>query len=196
MMFRTTAIPVLFTVLCVNSARAQTTPVILKVELQNVIFYEVDTADSSKFGTNPNITPSALSCNSQSFGGHLGNKVLALGDIVAVNGQPVKGTYSAAGTTLCLSPTPVPGQPVADTTHGPTITETYEFLQADGTPIGTIMTNGLRVGGPSPPGFPAGTLNTVIVGGTGVYFGARGTAEQVAPVEPRRGHIAGKHPAE
>ena len=41
------------------------------------------------------------------------------------------------------------------------------------------MTNGLRVGGPSPPGFPAGTLNTVIVGGTGAYFGARGQTGNV-----------------
>jgi len=88
MMLRTTAIPVLVTLLCVNSTRAQTTPVILKVEIQNLIFYEVDTADSSKFGTNPNITPSGLSCNGPSFGGHLGNRVLGLGDIVAVNGQP------------------------------------------------------------------------------------------------------------
>ena len=41
--------------------------------------------------------------------------------------------------TLCLSPTPVPGQPIADTMHGPIVNETYEFLQSDGTPVGTIM---------------------------------------------------------
>jgi hypothetical protein len=99
---------------------------------------------------------------------------MALGDIVAVNGQPAKGTYALSGVTLCLSPTPVPGQPIADTTHGPMVSETYEFLQSDGTPVGTIMTNGLRIGGPSPPGFPAGTLNSAIVGGTGAFFGARG----------------------
>jgi len=174
MMLRATAIPVLVTLLCVNSTRAQTTPVILKVEIQNLIFYEVDTADSSKFGTNPNITPSGLSCNGPSFGGHLGNRVLGLGDIVAVNGQPAKGTYAVSGVTHCLSPTPVPGQPIADTTHGPAVYETYEILQIDGTPVGTIMTNGLRVSAPSPPGLPAGTFNSAIVGGTGAFLGARG----------------------
>jgi len=97
-----------------------------------------------------------------------------VGDIVAVNGQAAKGTYAVSGTTLCLSPTPVSGQPIADTNHGPIVNETFEFLQTDGTPIGTLMSQGLRVGGPSPPGPAAGTLNTVIVGGTGAFFGARG----------------------
>ena len=32
--------------------------------------------------------------------------------------------------------------------------ETYEILQSDGTPVGTIMTEGLNAGGPSPPGHP------------------------------------------
>ena len=57
--------------------------------------YEVDTSDSSKFGTDPNVTTSGLSCTAQSFQGHLGNRVVAVGDIVAVNGQPAKGTYAA-----------------------------------------------------------------------------------------------------
>jgi hypothetical protein len=164
---------ILFAAASWNSAPAQT-PAILKVEVQDLVYYEVDTADSSKFGTNPGVTASGLSCTAQSFQGHLGNRVVAVGDIVAVNGQPAKGTYAASGVTLCLSPTPVPGQAIADTTHGPIVNETYEFLHADGTPVGTVMSNGLRLGGPSPPGQGAGTLNTVIVGGTGAFFGARG----------------------
>jgi uncharacterized protein (TIGR03437 family) len=163
-----------YAAMCWKVVVAQVVPSILKVEVQALVFYEIDTADSSKFGTNPNVTSSALSCTTQSFQGHLGNRVLAVGDIVAVNGQPAKGTYSVSGVTLCLSPVPVPGQPIADTMHGPIVNETYEFLQSDGTPVGTLMGQGLRVGGPSPPGFPAGTLNTVIVGGTGSFFGARG----------------------
>jgi hypothetical protein len=167
-------LPILLAAAFGSAGFAQTPPAILKVEVQDLVYYEVDTADASKFGTNPNLTSSGLSCTAPSFQGHLGNRVVAVGDIVAVNGQPVKGTYAAAGITLCLSPTPVPGQPIADTTHGPLVNETYEFLQSDGTPIGTMMSNALRVGGPSPPGPAAGTLNTVIVGGTGAFFGARG----------------------
>lgn len=167
---RGTLLPVLYAA----TALAQLPPSILKVEVQDLVFYEVDTADASKFGTNPNLTSSGVSCTEQSFQGHLGNRIVAVGDIVAVNGQPAKGTYAVSGVTLCLSPAPVPGQPIADIMHGPIVNEIYEFLQSDGTPVGTLMSQGLRVGGPSPPGFPAGTLNTVIVGGTGSFFGARG----------------------
>ena len=171
---KATIVFILFAAASFNSASGQTPAAILKVEVQDLVFYEVDTADSSKFGTDPDITSSGLSCTADSFQGHVGNRIVAIGDIVAVNGQPAKGTYAVSGATLCLSPTPVRGQPIADTTHGPIVNETYEFLQIDGTPIGTIMGQGLRVGGPSPPGPAAGTLNTVIVGGTGAFFGARG----------------------
>jgi hypothetical protein len=163
----------IFVALCCYPARGQA-PAVLKVDLQNLVFYEIDTADSSAFGINPGITLSTLSCTAPSFQGHLGNRIVALGDIVAVNGQPAKGTYSASGTTLCTSPTPVRGQPIADTMHGPMVVETYEFLASDGTPIGTIMSNGLRLAQPRPPGPPPGNLNIAIVGGTGAFFGARG----------------------
>jgi hypothetical protein len=183
-MTRATILPIVLAAAYCSPALPQAPTAILKVEVQDLAFYEVDTSDSSKFGTNPNVTSTGLSCTAQSFQGHLGNRVVAIGDIVAVNGQPAKGTYAVSGVTLCLSPTPVPGQPIADTMHGPIVNETYEFLQSDGTPIGTIMSQGLRVGGPSPPGPPAGSLNTVIVGGTGAFFGARG---QIGNPNPRVG---------
>jgi hypothetical protein len=165
---------IMFVALCGYPARGQAPPVLLKVEFDNLTFYEIDTADSSQFGINPDYTPSSVSCTGPSFQGHLGNRIVGLGDIVAVNGQPAKGTYAASGTTLCISPTPVPGQPIADISVGPMVIETYEFLASDGTPIGTIMSNGLRIASPHTPGLSAGNLNTAIVGGTGAFFGARG----------------------
>jgi hypothetical protein len=170
---RATIFSILFAAAVADPARGQT-PAVLKVEFDNLTYYEIDTADSSQFGINPGFTPSSLSCTGPSFQGHLGNRVVGLGDIVAVNGQPTKGTYAASGATLCISPTPVRGQPIADTMVGPMVIETYEFLASDGTPIGTIMSNGLRVARPSPPGLQGGNLNTAIVGGTGAFFGARG----------------------
>lgn len=167
-------VSIIFVALCGYPARGQAPPAVIKVEVRNLVFYEIDTADSSKFGVNPDITLSALSCTAPSFQGHLGNRTVALGDIVAVNGQPAKGTYAVSGTTLCVSPTPVPGQPIADTMHGPIVIETYEFLASDGTPVGTIISNGMRISRPSPPGPAAGNFNTAIVGGTGAFFGARG----------------------
>jgi uncharacterized protein (TIGR03437 family) len=99
---------------------------------------------------------------------------LGLGDIVAVNGQPAKGTFISREIGVCVSPTPVPGQALADTTRNSIRFETYEILQSDGTPVGTVMTNGLNAGAPSPPGPAAGTHNFAIVGGTGAFLGARG----------------------
>jgi hypothetical protein len=173
---------IIFVALCSHPAWGQPPPTVLKVELQNLVFYEID--DSSQFGINPGMTLSTLSCTAPSFQGHLGNRLVALGDIVAVNGQPLKGTHASSGTTLCISPTPLPGQPIADTTHGPMEVVTYESLASDGTPIGTIMANGLRIGRTPPPGLPAGTLNTAIVGGAGAFFGARG---QIGNPNPNEG---------
>ena len=172
---KATIVPILFAAAYCNRALAQT-PSTLKIEIQNLVFYEVDTSDASKFGTSSNAMPSTLSCTGPSFGGHLANRVVGLGDIVAVNGQPAKGTYVSSGATICVSPTPVPGQPIADISAGPMVYETYEILQPDGTPVGTIMANGLRVAAPSPPGLPAGNFNSAIVGGIGAFFGIRGQA--------------------
>ena len=147
----------------------------LKIELQNVVEYQGDTSDISKFGTNPNITTGALTT-----AGCLGDQVIALGDVVSVNGQPAGGAYVSRAVGLCLTPAPVAGQPIADTTHNTMRYETYEILQSDGRPVGTIMTEGLNAGGPSPPGPPAGTLNFAIVGGTGAFLGVRGQTGNAA----------------
>jgi hypothetical protein len=75
---------------------------------------------------------------------------------------------------VCLSPTPNSSEPIADASWATIRYETYEILQSDGTPVGTIMTSGLNNGAPSPPGPPVGTQNFAITGGTGAFFGARG----------------------
>ena len=167
----TFTITVLLMALYCNPALGQPQPATLKVELRNLVEYQVDISDSSKFGTNPNVTTGSFS---PSGSGCLSNTIVALGDIVAVNGQPAKGTFISRGVGVCVSPTPVPAQAIADTTRNTIRFETYEILQSDGTPVGTIMTNGLNAGGPSPPGPPAGSHNFAIVGGTGAFFGARG----------------------
>ena len=71
-----------------------------------------------------------------------------------MNGQPAKGTYISRGVGVCNTPTPAPTQPIADTMRNTIRFETYEILQTDGTPIGSIMTEGLNAGAPSPPGPP------------------------------------------
>jgi len=159
----------------VNPARGQASATTLVVGLENVVEYQMDTTDLSKWGANPNITSSKAA---QGMGvGCTDIPTVIYGDIVSVNGDPARGTYVARGTGVCLSPTPTAGlNAMADITAGSLRDETYYILQSDGvTPIGTIMVNGLYGSvSPRPPGPPPGGQNLAIVGGTGAYLGARG----------------------
>jgi uncharacterized protein (TIGR03437 family) len=175
MTHRVTGFPILFAVFYCNPAPGQSPAATLLVELQNVVEYQVDTTDLSKWGSNPNSTAGKIL---QGMGvGCAGVPAYAYGDIVSVNGAPARGTYVARASATCLSPTPRAGQEVvADISANSLRDETYYILQSDGvTPIGAIMDNGLNGSvSPSPPGPPAGPQNFAIVGGTGAFLGARG----------------------
>jgi hypothetical protein len=171
------AIGVLVVAGYVNPVRGQPPAATLYIELQNVVEYQVDTSDLSKWGTDPKVTQGKVA--TPGVGG-AGLQIIGYGDIVAVNGQPAKGSYAIRGLAVRLSQTPVPGvDAIADTTWPSLRDETFEILQSDGiTPVGTIMTYGLSSGTPSPPGPPAGSKNAAITGGTGAFFGARGQKGQ------------------
>ena len=154
------------------AAQAQNTPVILRVDVANYVSYVEDTADVTKFATLPNVTPSVPPKNLY--------QSVQIADIVAVNGQPVKGSLTVHNRRFGLTTTPNPGDAIADTSrpsHGAFI---FEFLASDGTAIGSLMTIGLAGLGAPPPGSPPGQTqgNNVIAGGTGAFLGARGTQGQ------------------
>ena len=156
----------------------------LTVDLQNVVEYQDDNADPAKFATNPNVTPSVTFKN---FG-----VVTLIGDIVAVNGQPAKGTYVGRSRGLVMSPAPTSGGAIADVTRTALREHMFEILQSDGTAVGTIMSLGFS-GGAAPPGAPStDRANWAIVGGTGAFLGARGTvggtggASRAASMDNRR----------
>ena len=134
---------ILFAAVCCTPAPGQTPAATLYVELQNVVEYQVDTPDLSKYGTDPNVTPGKIA---KGLGvGCAGVQLIGYGDIVSVNGQPARGTYANRGVAVCVTPTPVPGvngsNAISDTTWPSMRDETYEILQSDGiTPVGTIMT--------------------------------------------------------
>lgn len=137
--------------------------------------YIEDTGDVSKFGSDPKIA--AASFVKGFF------PVAAVADIVAVNGQTVMGTHTRAAVNFGLSPAPTPGHAIAATARTAVATFTFEILKSDGTPIGTIIANGL-FGGTAPPGPPlnvTGGSNFVISGGTGAFLGVRGQLGAVAP---------------
>jgi hypothetical protein len=148
-------------------------PTILTIDVANLIEYQADFYDPSKWAINPNVTPS-------SGGGADFGVTTILADIVAVNGQPAKGLYAGRTRVISTTPNSVPGKgtAIADVSRTAMREHIFEILQLDGTPIGTIMSFGFS-GGNVPPGAPSGPRggNWAIVGGTGAFLGARGQVE-------------------
>lgn len=156
-----------FAVICKLAHGQSPLQTTLEIDLQNVVEYQDDNGEPAKFATNTNITPSNTFKN---FG-----VVTLIGDIVAVNGQPAKGTYIGRSRGLVMSPAPSPGGAIADVTRTALREHTFEILQSDGTAVGTIMSLGFS-GGAAPPGAPStDKANWAIIGGTGAFLGARGT---------------------
>ena len=174
---------------CTLALGQQPPPAILTIDVENVVEYQGDISDPSKFATSPNVTPSA--------GARAFSVNVAFGDIVAVNGQPAKGVYVGRPVGITLTPTPKPGQAIADTTHASLRSHTFEILKIDGTPIGTIMSSGLD-GGMPPAGAPsypvAARGDYTIFGGTGAFLGVRGELVQrqqaLEAVPPRAASMA------
>src|SRR5215467_12670161 len=153
-------------------ALGQAPPTILTIDVANLVEYQADIYDPSKWGSNPNITPSA---GAREFG-----VVTLLADIVAVNGKPASGLYAGRTRVIATDPDSVPGtgKAIADVKRTAMREHIFEILQPDGIPIGTIMSFGFS-GGNVPPGAPSGPRggNWAIVGGTGAFLGARGQVE-------------------
>ena len=150
-------------------AMAQGPPAsVLRIDTVNAVLYNEDTADVTKFATDPNVTtPVAI----KNF-----NRAVAVADIQAVNSQPVTGLHTrVAIANIVLRTAPTPGQAIADTMRNAAAVISFEILRSDGTPIGTIMASGFA-GGVSPPGSPSNVTgnNFVVTGGTGAFLGSWG----------------------
>jgi hypothetical protein len=174
---RITATTVLVVALHCNLAVGQLIPpTIINIDVENIVEYQSDISDLPKVAANPIVTPAAPPRNFYPAAG--------IGDIVAINGQPAKGTVAFRAWAFSLSQNPIPGSPsveaIADTTRTSIRSLTVEILKIDGTPIGTIMVMGMGGGAP-PPGAPSEVTGTnfAIVGGTGAFLGARGQFGQV-----------------
>src|SRR5690348_12713181 len=118
----------------------------LELDVENIVSYASDLFDASKFATDPNLTTAAAVKNFRF--------VMAVGDIVLVNGKPARGTLVARQQAIALSPTPIPGQGVADVVRTAVTEFLFDIQQADGNPVGNIHTLTLS-GGAAPVGFSA-----------------------------------------
>jgi uncharacterized protein (TIGR03437 family) len=187
------SVAVLFSAVFSDVGRAQvpTPATILEIDVENIVQYHEDVFDLSKFANNPGITPSVVASNFDYF--------LIIGDIVAVNGAPAKGTFANTTRAIKLNPAPTAGQAIADVVRATVNNQIFEILKADGTPIGTITTFGLGGAGSPPPGAPLQVTqgNNAIIGGTGAFLGARGQSGQSATAQavPQRAASMTEDPA-
>jgi hypothetical protein len=156
-----------------SPAWADDPPAILSVDVNNVVIYQLDNPDVTKFGTNPNIVPNVANRNFV--------PVVWMADITAVNGKPAKGMWTAKGNAAAVSRTPTAstGTAIGDSPATVFWDWVFEIQNPDGTPIGTIMCSGWGGTAP-PPGSPSSFLaaNMTITGGTGAYLGVRGQGAQ------------------
>ena len=137
---QTLATGILFATTFVYPALGQT-PTSIVIDVQDVIEYQTDIGDPSKFGLNPGITPSSPGKNFYT--------ATIIGDIVAVNGQPAKGLYAGRSRAIGTSRNPSPGFAIADLSRLAMREVIIEILKPDGTPVGTIMSSGFS--GSEPP---------------------------------------------
>jgi len=170
---------VLGIVFAASTCLAQVKPTTLQVDVNNFVLYNYDTFDTTQFGTNP----AATNVMMKTYNYHI-----SIGDIVAVNGTPAKGTLLCTHTMFVLSPTAVAGsmRAIADTKRSMIDDCSLEVLTSDGAAVGTIFIHGLFAGAPS-PGAPAAVArsNMIVTGGTGAFLGVRGQAGQTGPWTPR-----------
>jgi hypothetical protein len=153
----------------------------IEVENQRRYHFDVDASQFAKISTDLNYlkysggTPDTASAF-QSY--------VAIGDIVSVNGAPVKGTAFERVMNLVASPTATPGlgQAIADVARSGTVEWNLDLLNLDGTSLGRILVQGMS-GGPGAPGAPSlvSRASFMVVGGTGVFLGVRGGYFQNTP---------------
>src|SRR5712691_7166357 len=147
---RFTLAAVLCAVACCQPVRAQVArPTILRIEVANAVRYVDDVADVTTIATNPSATTAIPIKNFR--------RAVLIGDIVAVNGQPAKGTVIENTRDMILRTTPTPGQGIADITRDAMLEWMYEILNVDGSPVGSLMVLGAGGGTPPPGATPLAT---------------------------------------
>ena len=170
---------VLGMIFAVPTCLAQVKPTTMKVDVNNFVLYNYDTFDTTQFGTNP----AATNVMMKTYNYHI-----SIGDIVAVNGAPAKGTLLCTHTMFLLSPTAAVGslRAIADTRRAMIDDCSLEVLKTDGTAVGTIFIHGLFGGAPA-PGAPSAVAlsNLIVIGGTGAFLAVRGQAGQTGAWTPR-----------
>jgi uncharacterized protein (TIGR03437 family) len=172
-MFKDSLLTLILTLILAAVARAQSeSPATLEIDTANLVVYRHDVVDVTKLSTEAGpTTPLPI----RTF-----MHVTWIGDVVAVNGTPAKGTLTIRGTWVSLSPNPAPGSGIADTSNSLASDWIFDIQRADGSPVGTIVASGWAFGARA-AGFPLpGQGNLAVLGGTGAFFGVRGQGKETS----------------
>jgi uncharacterized protein (TIGR03437 family) len=163
-------------------------PALITIDVENIVEYEADVPEVAKLATTATRTTGAASSNFY--------PVLWVADVIAINGTPAKGTWTVRGHQLFRGPIQTPGRAIADSSGAYFFDWIFDLLQADGTPIGSLMAVGTG-GAPKPPGAPSLILqaNMAVTGGTGAFLGIRGQAGQGGNTVPLRTASMSEDPA-
>lgn len=158
----------------VNRADAQKSFDVLEIDVENITTYIAD-APYASLASREEPVPTAPKAFANLYG---------IGDIVAVNAKPARGTWSVFTALNLLAPASVPGIALADTFRGGVAVTNWEILNPDFSPRGTVMAVGLA-GGPALPFSGVSGMrfgNLAVVGGTGEFVGVRGVSGE--PTDP------------
>ncbi|MFN7918547.1 MAG: hypothetical protein U0Q16_00530 [Bryobacteraceae bacterium] len=177
-MTRLTGRRLLVSLLCTAPVWSQEFPSILQVEADNYVAYLNDTADPSRVARSASPVTPSVPLNFFSS--------VILADVTRINGAAVKGVVVIRAHSLGLNPSPAAGGAIADVQRQSVADISFEFLKADGTQIGNLYAMGFS-GGVPPPGSPTGAIAgaTAIMGGTGIFAGARGVIGNIETVNVR-----------
>lgn len=133
-------------------------PVVLTIDMDNYVVYRGDVTDPSRISRDPGPTVAGPSRAFQNQN--------HMADLVAVNGNPIKGSLWVAGSPALFRVSPQIGNSIADFNGAGPYLNFWEILGPDGKWIGSLM------GGGSFPPAPG----NMILGGNGAFLGVSGVA--------------------
>ena len=108
--------------LTAQEVAAQSGAVQLRIDIEKTVNYYQDVTDYSRLAVDAAPRPVASSRNFSTG--------VSIADIVAVNGEPVRGTAFGQGATLITRPNPMPGQALADVFAGGLIEWIFDIQSA------------------------------------------------------------------
>jgi hypothetical protein len=160
-------------------------PVVLKIDIENHVLYRGTVWDATQIGREPGPLPLPPQV------GFVPG--INIGDIVAINGTPVKGIWTSSFShTTPFRTAPQPGQFIADFDSGATFYCTWQIFALDGTYLGMIRDSGAGpVGGHALTGALAGFFGAIGTHGGMALTGSRTTSYAENPAN-RRNHGGGR----